>query len=436
MSRIILKNGTLVDPAQGIHGPRTLVLEGGRVTGVLAADAPEPAGAEILDCRGKIIAPGLIDLHVHFREPGHEYKETVRTGSMAAAAGGFTSVACMANTDPVNDSPSVTEYILEKARAADLIHVFPIGAATRGLAGERIAEYGELAAAGCIMISDDGRTVMNAEVMRRALEYASDFDLPISVHAEDTCLCGDGVMHEGDVSTSLGLPGKPAASEDVIVARDIALAELTGAHVHFAHISSAGAVRRIRDAKAQGLRVTCEVTPHHLMLTEEAVRSYDPNTKMNPPLRSDRDRDALRAGLADGTIDCIATDHAPHSAAEKEVEFVRAAVGVIGLETSLPLCLGLVRAGLLTLDELIRRMSTTPSEVARLGRGTLAEGTPADVVVFDPDEAYKLDPRRGYSKSRNTPFGGWEVQGRVHWTIVEGRVVYTPDGFVNEGRHA
>ena len=309
--------------------------------GIDALDAP----LEVIEAHGLLVVPGLIDIHTHLREPGYEYKESIETGSAAAVAGGFTSIACMANTNPVNDDAAVTEYILDKARAVGLVQVFPIGAVSVGLAGERLAEIGELKQAGVVGISDDGKSVMNSHLMRRALEYAGMFGLPVISHCEDTHLAAHGVMHEGRVSTELGLRGIPAQAEDIMVARDIALAELTGGRLHIAHVSTAGAVRLVHDAKARGLRVTAEVTPHHLFLTDEAVRGYDPNTKMYPPLRTAADVEALRQALRDGTIDAIATDHAPHDLADKEVEFDQAPVGIIGLETSLPLTLRLVNEG-------------------------------------------------------------------------------------------
>jgi dihydroorotase len=383
-----------------------------------------PPGAEVLDATGKVVCPGFIDIHVHLREPGHEYKETVATGTRAAAAGGFTAVACMANTHPVNDNGAVTDYILAKARVEGVVRVHPIGAVTKNLNGEELAELAELAEAGCVAFSDDGRCVMNADLYRRAMEYTLPFGVPVVSHAEDTYLSRGFTMNEGVVSTEIGLPGAPAAAEDVMVARDILLAELTGAHIHIAHLSTAGAVRLVRDGKARGVRVTAEVTPHHLVLTEEAVRGYDPNTKMAPPLRTKRDVETLGEGLADGTIDCVATDHAPHALAEKEGEFDHAAFGVVGLETAVAVLLDrLVKPGLLPLPTLVSRLSRDPARLLNLPGGSLAPGAPADVTILDLERKTTVDPARFRSKSRNTPFAGWMLTGAPWLTIVGGKAV-------------
>src|SRR5881296_3674665 len=390
----------------------------------VGARLPVPAGAEVVDAAGKIVCPGFIDIHVHLREPGHEYKETVATGTRAAAAGGFTAVACMANTTPVNDNRAVTDYILATARADGVVRVHPIGAVTRGLRGAELAELAELAEAGCVAFSDDGTCVMDAGLYRRAMEYVLPFGVPVISHAEDASLGRGFTMNEGVVSTELGLPGAPAAAEDVMVARDILLAELTGAHVHIAHLSTAGAVRLVRDAKARGVRVTAEVTPHHLTLTEDAVRAFDANTKMSPPLRSKRDAEALIEALADGTIDCVATDHAPHALSEKEGEFDHAAFGVVGLETAVALLLDrLVRPGLLPLATLVSRLSRDPARLLGLRGGSLAPGAPGDVTILDLDRELTVDPARFHSKSRNTPFAGWTLRGGPWKTIVSGKVV-------------
>jgi dihydroorotase len=400
-----------------------LLIRNGRVKKV---GAKLPAGdAKVLDASGKIVCPGFIDIHVHLREPGFEYKETVATGTRAAAAGGFTAVCCMANTSPVNDNRSITDYILAKAETEGVVRVYPIGAVTRGLEGKELAELAELAEAGCVAFSDDGRPVMHAGLYRRAMEYTLPFGAPVISHAEDTHLARGAAMNEGAVSTELGIAGQPAAAEDVMVARDVILAELTGAHVHIAHVSTAGAVRIIRDAKARGVRVTAEVTPHHLVLTEEAVRSFDPNTRMAPPLRTRRDAEALLEALADGTIDCIATDHAPHALSEKEGEFDHAANGVVGLETAVSVLLDrLVRPGLLPLATLVARLSADPARLLSLKGGSLAAGAPADVTIIDPDREITVDPARFRSKSRNTPFGGWTLRGAPVTTIVGGKVVH------------
>jgi dihydroorotase len=379
----------------------------------------------VLDATGKIVCPGFIDIHVHLREPGYEYKETVATGTRAAAAGGFTAVCCMANTQPVNDNRSITDYIRAKAAVEGIVRVYPIGAVTRGLGGEELAELAELAEAGCVAFSDDGRCVMNAALYRRAMEYTLPFGAPIISHAEDHELSRGTAMHEGVVSTELGVPGAPAAAEDIMVARDILLAELTGAHVHIAHLSTAGAVRLVRDAKARGIRVTAEVTPHHLLLTEDAVRTFDANAKMNPPLRSKRDTEVLLEALVDGTIDCIATDHAPHAGSEKEGEFDRAAFGIVGLETAVGLLLDrLVKPGALPLGTLISRLSRDPARLLGLPGGSLAPGAAADLTLIDPGAAWTVDPAKFASKSRNTPFGGWSVTGRPWKTIVGGGIVW------------
>ena len=420
---LLLQNGRVVDPANGLDAVQDVLLVEGRVERV-GRRLEAPAGTEVLDVTGKVVCPGFIDVHVHLREPGYEYKETVATGTRAAAAGGFTAVACMANTHPVNDNGAVTDYILAKAKVEGVVRVYPIGAVTRGLKGEELAELAELAEAGCVAFSDDGRCVMNAGLYRRALEYTLPFGVPVVSHAEDTTLCHGWAMNEGVVSTEVGLPGAPAAAEDVMVARDILLAELTGAHVHIAHLSTAGAVRLVREGKSRGVRVTAEVTPHHLVLTEEAVRTYDPNTKMAPPLRTKRDTEALLEALADGTIDCIATDHAPHALAEKEGEFDRAAFGVVGLETAVSVLLDrVVGPGLLSLATLVARLSRDPARLFGLPGGSLAPGAPADVTVLDLDRRVTIEPARFRSKSRNTPFAAWQLTGAPALTIVAGGVV-------------
>lgn len=420
---LLLKNGRVIDPANNLDAVQDVLIADGKIE-KLGKSLAVPAGAELVDARGKIVCPGFIDMHVHLREPGYEYKETVATGTRAAASGGFTAVACMANTNPVNDNGAVTDYILARAKVEGAVRVYPIGAVTKNLKGEELAELAELAEAGCVAFSDDGKCVMNAGLYRRAMEYTLPFGVPIISHAEDATLCRGWAMNEGVVSTEIGLPGAPAAAEDVMVARDILLAELTGAHVHIAHLSTAGAVRLVRDGKARGVRVTAEVTPHHLVLTEEAVRTYDPNSKMAPPLRSKRDVEALCEGLADGTIDCIATDHAPHALSEKEGEFDLAAFGIVGLETAVALLMDrLVRPGLLPLPTLVSRLSRDPARLLNLPGGSLAPGAPADVTVLDPDLPLTVDPARFRSKSRNTPFAGWTLTGAPWMTIVGGKVV-------------
>jgi dihydroorotase len=418
---LLLRSGRVIDPANNLDAVQDVLIAERKIERI-GRSLEAPAGAEIVDASGKIVCPGFIDIHVHLREPGYEYKETVATGTRAAAAGGFTAVCCMANTNPVNDNGAVTDYILAKAKVEGVVRVYPIGAVTRGLRGEELAELAELAESGCVAFSDDGRCVMNAGLYRRAMEYTLPFGAPLISHAEDASLSRGASMNEGVVSTETGLPGQPAAAEDVMVARDILLAELTGARVHIAHVSTAGAVRLIRDAK--GLQVSAEVTPHHLVLTEDAVRTWDPNTKMAPPLRTKRDVEALLEALADGTIDCIATDHAPHALSEKEGEFDRAAFGIVGLETAVAVLLDrLVRPGLLPLSTLIARLSRDPARLLNLPGGKLAAGAPADVTILDPDAETVVDPLRFRSRSRNTPFGGWTLRGAPWMTLVGGSVV-------------
>jgi dihydroorotase len=420
---LLIRHGRVINPATKLDAVADVLVEGGVIRQV-GPGLQAPEGADIIDARGKVVCPGFIDIHVHLREPGFEYKETVATGTRAAAAGGFTAVCCMANTDPVNDTGSITEYILERARTEGRVPVYPIGAVTRGLKGEELSELAELAETGCVAFSDDGRAVMNAALYRRAMEYTLPFGTPLVSHAEDPTLSRGSAMNEGVVSTELGLPGAPAAAEDVMVARDIILAELTGAHVHIAHLSTAGAARLVREAKARGVRVTAETTPHHLVLTEEAVRTYDPNTKMSPPLRTKRDAEALIEALADGTIDCIATDHAPHALSEKEGEYDRAAFGVVGLETAVAVLLDrLVRPGLLALGTLVARLSSDPARVLNLPGGSLAPGARADMTLLDLEQELTVEPARFLSKSRNTPFAGWRLRGGPWMTIVGGKRV-------------
>jgi dihydroorotase len=420
---LLIRNGRVLDPANGTDGVQDVLILAGRVERIgprLAA----PADTRVVDATAKVVCPGFIDIHVHLREPGFEYKETVATGTRAAAAGGFTAVCCMANTFPVNDNRSVTDYILARARIEGAVRVYAIGAVTRGLKGEELAELAELAEAGCVAFSDDGHCVMNAALYRHAMEYTLPFGVPVISHAEDHHLSRGASMNEGVVSMELGLTGTPAAAEDVMVARDLILAELTGARVHIAHLSTAGAVRLVREAKARGARVTAEVTPHHLVLTEEAVRHFDPNTKMNPPLRTKRDTEALLEGLADGTIDCIATDHAPHAPSEKEGEFDHAPAGIVGLETAVPVLLDrLVRPGALSLATLVSRLTADPARLLGLDGGSLSPGAPGDVTILDLERELTVTPGRFQSRSRNTPFGGWTLRGAPVMTVVGGAVV-------------
>ncbi len=425
---ILIRNGRLIDPSQGLDGLYDLLIKDGRIEEIGERGRLVGEGWEVVEAEGLWVIPGMVDMHCHLREPGYEYKETIKTGTMAGVAGGYTTLVAMANTDPVNDSASVTRYILEKAATEGVARVLPVGAVTKGMKGEGLSDMGELKEAGVVALSDDGRPVVNSEVMRRALEYAKAFDLTIISHCEDPYLSKNGVMNEGVVSTLLGLRGIPSASEVVMIARDIALAELTGGRLHIAHVSTKRGVELIRDAKRRGIKVTAEVTPHHLTLTEEAVRGYDPDTKVNPPLRTEEDRLALIEGLKDGTIDVIATDHAPHSLVEKEVEFDLAAFGVVGLETALPLILNLVRKEGFSPLSIIEKMTVNPARILGIEAGTLREGARADIAILDPEEEWIVAPEEFFSKGRNTPFKGWKMKGRVVRTIVGGKIVYGRPG--------
>lgn len=423
--KLLIQGGHVIDPGR-VNGVADVLID----NGAIAAVGPKlavPAGATVIPAAGRLVVPGFVDLHVHFREPGFEYKETIQSGTEAAVAGGFTTVCAMPNTNPVNDNQAVTEFMLERAKAAGNAHLYPIGAITKRSEGKELAEIGDLRRAGCVAISDDGKPVMNSLVMRRAMEYARAFDVPVVDHCEDLHLSEGGCMNEGVISTELGLPGIPSAAEDVMVARNVSLAELTGARLHLAHISTAGSVRMVREAKARGLKVTAEACPHHFTLTEEVTRGYNTHAKMNPPLRTSADVQAIKDGLRDGTIDVIATDHAPHATQEKQQEFTEAPFGIVGLETALSLTLALVEEGVLTLESAIDKLSTAPAKAFSLNAGTLAVGAPADVAIVDPDRQWEVDPSRFRSKSRNTPFAGWIVKGRVTTTIVSGRVVYELD---------
>ncbi len=425
---IFIEGGRVIDPQSDLDGVRTVVVRDGRIAEV-AERVERPREARVLDARGRWVAPGFIDLHVHLREPGHEYKETVATGARAAVAGGFTAVCAMPNTVPPNDNATVTELVLARAAAAGLARVYPVGCISRGQKGEDLAEYGELKAAGCVALSDDGKPVMSPALMRRALEYARAFELPLAVHEEELQLAGTWAMNEGPVATRLGLGGSPPQAEEVMVLRDLALVELTGGRLHLQHLSCAGSVRALREAKKRGLPVTAEATPHHLTLTDEEVArsGYDTDFKMNPPLRAEGDRRALREGLADGTIDCIATDHAPHAVEEKALEFEAASNGVVGLETAFAACLALVREGVLSEKRLVEALSAAPARTFGLPGGTLAPGAPADVAVLDPALEWTCEPMALRSRSRNTPWKGRRLVGRCTHTLVGGRVVHEPD---------
>ncbi len=428
--RLLIANGYVIDPTQGVNGGRDVLIEDGRVAALLKVGEAKPEGVEIFDATGLVVAPGFIDLHTHLREPGQEYKETIASGAAAAVAGGFTSVCAMPNTDPVNDNPAVTSFIVEQAAAAGLANVFPVGAITKGSKGEELAEMGEMKRAGIVAVTDDGHPVPSPGLMRRAMEYARGFDLTVMDHCDDKTLAAGGVMHEGEWSLRLGLRGRPALAEESDAMRDCALAELTGARVHLAHVSTRGAVEAVRRAKERGAEVTCEVAPHHFALTDAACEGFDTQTKMNPPLRSREHLDAILEAIADGTVDAVATDHAPHHADEKELEFDHAAFGITGLETAVGLALDrLVHGGRVTLERLVELFSINPARIFRLeGRGTLRPGSFGDVTVLDPDLSWTFDAARSRSKSRNTPFGGWTFRGAAVATIVGGRLVYVREG--------
>ena len=423
--KLLIANGYVIDPAQQINAGRNVLIDKGRVVGLLDRSELAPEDAHVLDATGLIVAPGFIDLHTHLREPGQEYKETIATCAAAAVAGGWASVCAMPNTDPINDTPAVTRYIIEQGHAAQLANVFPIGAVTKGSGGKELAEMGEMKNAGIVAVSDDGRPVPTSGMMRRAMEYARGFDLTVVDHCQDHSLSAGGVMHEGRWSLILGLRGMPAAAEDVDVVRDCVLAKLTGAKVHIAHVSTRGALEAVRRAKNEGLPVTCEVTPHHWTLTDEAVAEYDTNTKMSPPLRSREHVDAVLAAMKDGTIDAIATDHAPHHADEKALEFDQAPFGITGLETAVGLAFDLVHNGSIDLERVVQMCATNPARIFSFAdRGTLKANAHADVTILDPQLEWVFDVNRSKSKSRNTPFHGRSMHGAAVATIVGGRLVY------------
>ena len=430
--KLLIANGYVIDPAQGTNTGRNLLLENGRVVGLSSHGDAVPEGAEVFDATGLIVAPGFIDMHVHLREPGHEYKETIASGAAAAVAGGFTTVCAMPNTNPINDNAAVTRFVIEQAERAGLASVLPIGAITKNSAGTELAEMGEMKDAGIIAVSDDGRPVPTAGMMRRAMEYARGFDLPVIDHCEDKSLAGGGVMHEGHWSLVLGMRGMPAAAEEVDAERNCLLAELTGARVHLAHVSTRGAIEAVRRAKEKGLPVTCEAAPHHWSLTDEAVQDYDTNTKMSPPLRSQDHLDAIVEGLRDGTIDAIASDHAPHHADEKALEYDEAPFGIVGLETALGLAMErLVNQGVISLERLVELCATNPARILHLeDRGTLREGTRADLTILDPEMTWRFDASRSKSKSRNTPFDGHTFRGAAVATIVGGRIVHLHPDYI------
>ena len=426
--RIVFKGGRVIDPAQALDGQVDVSIVDGLVSEVGRDLTVDPGDIAVDVPASCIICPGFVDPHVHLREPGQEHKETVATGTAAAVAGGFTAVACMPNTNPINDHAGVTEFILKKAAEANMARVYPIGAVSRSSAGRQLAEIAELRTAGCVAISDDGHPVATALLMRRALEYAGMLGMPVIDHCEDPSLKGDGVAHEGSQASMLGLPGIPGAAEEIMVERDVTLAGLTGAAVHIAHLSTAGSLRAVAAGKARGIRVTCEVTPHHLTLTDDLLASYDTNYKMNPPLREANDRDALLDGLRDGAVDMIATDHAPHHYDEKRVEFDRAPFGIVGLETAVSIALDrLVHTGLITLSRLVELMSVSPTRLLGVPGGTLEPGAPADLTVLAPELALTVAAERLRSTSKNTPFDGWQLRGGVAATIVGGRALFVND---------
>jgi dihydroorotase len=424
---VLIKNGRIIDPTNDLDEPKDLLIDKGKIKALESPGKINIGTGEkpsIIDAKDCVVCPGLIDMHVHFREPGFEYKETIESGCRSAAAGGFTSVAVMPNTNPVNDTRSVTEHLLSLAKTKGIINVYAIAAITRNLAGERLSEMADLKDAGAIAFSDDGRPVMNNELMRRAFEYSKMFKLPLIQHSEMLDLTEGGCMNEGIVSTELGLKGMPAEAEDIMVYRDIALLEKTGGRLHVAHISSKNSVDLVRQAKSRGLSVTCEVAPHHFTLTDEAVRGYDTNTKMSPPLRTISDVDAIKKGLKDGTIDIIATDHAPHDIVDKQVEYQNACFGIVGLETALPLSLKLVDEKILSMSELIKKLTSTPAGIFNLSSGNLSLGNDADILIFNPNFEYSIDISKFHSKSKNSPFDGWKVKGKVIRTLVRGKTVY------------
>jgi dihydroorotase len=434
-----MKGARIVDPSQGFDKVMDLLIEKGKIAFIeerIAEAGLKPGRKEgekclktaVMELKGKIIVPGLIDMHTHLREPGFEYKETIMTGSEAAVAGGFTAVACMPNTDPVNDNRSVTEYILRQTKACGLARVWPVAAISKGSEGHILAEMGDLRDAGAVAYSDDGKPVMDSRLMRKALEYAAALGVPVISHCEDLTLSQGGVMNESFVSTELGLRGIPNAAEDIMVMRDIALAEYTGAPVHIAHVSTEGSVRAIRDAKERGVKVTAETAPHYFTLTDERLRTYDTNAKVNPPLRCRRDLDAVKEGLRDGTIDVIASDHAPQASTEKNVEFEYAANGIVGLETSLGLSLTLVEEGVLSFSDLIFKMSVNPASILKIPGGTLKVGSVADITIIDPSSGWVVDVNEFRSKSRNSPFRDWTLTGKAVCTIVGGEVKYKNEG--------
>ena len=426
---MLIRGGDLVDPVKESVEKRDILIEDGKISRILPPGRLKDTGSQmrIIDVSGKVVVPGLIDMHVHLREPGQEYKETIATGSLAGVAGGFTGLACMPNTEPVNDNSSVTEFILRQARKADILKVYPVAAITKGRKGETLTEFGDLRKAGAVGVTDDGSPLSNSEVMRRAIEYARYHNLVVISHCEDLNLSAGGVMHEGAISVQIGLQGIPAASEEIMVKREISLARLTGCPVHIAHVSTAGSVEAIRRAKEDGVPVTAETAPHYFSLDHSAVIGYNTNAKMNPPLRTHDDIEAIKQGLAENVLDVIATDHAPHSHLEKDLEFDKAAFGIIGLETALPLTLALVREGIFSLPMAIKKLSSVPASILGVDGGSLEEGKSADLAVIDLEQEYVLEEKDIQSKSKNSPFLGKTLKGANILTMVEGKIVWSRD---------
>lgn len=421
--RILIKNGHVIDPANGIDKDMDVLVEDGVIAEVAENIEEDGEKLSIIDAKGMVVAPGLVDMHVHLREPGQEYKENIETGTRAAVCGGVTSVACMPNTDPVCDNEVVVRFIKERANEAGYANVYPVGAISKGLEGQFLAEIGQMAFEGAVAVTDDGKPVTNSALMRRAITYAGMFDIPVISHCEDPDL-GEGDMHDGAVATEMGLKGISPAAEEVMAARDMLVAEDVGGRVHIAHISTKGTAELIRHAKSRGVKVTCETCPHYFSLTDEACRGYNTNAKMNPPLREADDVEAIKEGLRDGTIDCIVTDHAPHHPDEKDCEFSMAKNGIVGLETSLGLGIkNLVKTGVLTMSQLIEKMSYNPSKILGIAKGTLSVNHTADIVVFNPDEEWVVDKDKLHSKSKNMPYDGFTLYGKPKYVLVGGEVI-------------
>jgi dihydroorotase len=426
--KLLIKNGHVIDPANGIDKVTDIFIENGVISEVAVDPDLEGIEMQIIDAKGLVVLPGLVDMHVHLREPGQEYKEDIESGSRAAVAGGVTSIACMPNTDPVIDNEALVSYVINRGKEAGYANVYPIGAISKGLKGKELAEIGSMRFAGAVAVSDDGHPVEDSGLMQRALIYADMFDIPVISHCEELNIAGEGTMNDGDVATELGLKGISRAAEEVMAARDIIVAEAEGKRVHIAHISTRGSVELVRQAKKRGVKVTCETCPHYFSLTEEAVRGYNTNAKMNPPLRTADDVAAIKEGLKDGTIDCIVTDHAPHHIDEKNCEFAIAKNGIVGLETSLGLGIKcLVNEGVLTLSELVEKMSVNPSRILGINKGSLGEGKSADITIIDPKKEWTVDISKLYSKSKNSPYDGWVLYGKPEYVIVGGEIL------VNQG---